>query len=89
MNANRNLPNPNDDFQSLESHLSRTLRRVSPPSGMSERLRVRIQMPSRSEIQLRLTDWRRLFVVFGSVMTGLLFFITLARAFYYLTGRRD
>jgi len=89
MNANQNLPNPNEELQSLESHLSRTLKRVPPPSGMTERLRGRIQMPSRSEIQLRLTDWRRLFVVFGGVMSGMLVLITLARAFYYLTGRRD
>jgi len=56
---------------------------------MIERLSGRIQMPTRSEIRLRITDWRRLFVVFGGVMSGMLLLVTLARAFYYLVGRRD
>lgn len=88
MKANRISPSP-EDLQSLETHLSRTLKRVAPPNGMTERLRGRIQMPSRSEIQLRFADWRRLFVVFGGVMSGMLLLVTLARAFYYLAGRRD
>lgn len=56
---------------------------------MIERLSGRVQMPTRSEIRLRITDWRRLFVVFGGVMSGMLLLVTLARAFYYLVGRRD
>ncbi len=66
-----------------------SLVRVPPSSGLVERLRGRVQIPSRSGITLRLSDWRKLFVVFGSVMSGLLVLITLARAFYYLVGRRD
>lgn len=89
MNANQTFSSQDNELQSLESRLSRTLKRVSPPSGLVERLRGRVQIPSRSEITLRLSDWRKLFVVFGSVMSGLLVLITLARAFYYLVGRRD
>lgn len=88
MNANQTFPTDNE-LNSLETHLSRTLKRVSPPSGMVERLRGRVQMPTRSEITLRLTDWRRLFVVFGGVMSGMLLLVTLARMFYYFVGRRD
>lgn len=78
------------DLQSLETHLSRgKLKRVPPPSGLVERLRGRVQMPTRSEITLRLTDWRKLFVVFGGVMSGMLLLVTLARMFYYFVGRRD
>jgi hypothetical protein len=54
-----------------------------------ERLRSRVQMPTRSEITLRLTDWRKLFVAFGGVMSGMLLLVTLARMFYYFVGRRD
>ncbi|MBI2331978.1 MAG: hypothetical protein HYU84_07455 [Chloroflexi bacterium] len=88
MNANQ-TPSPNNELQSLETHLSRTLKRVPPPSGLVERLRGRVQMPTRSEIQLRLTDWRKLLVIFGGVMSGMLLLVTLARAFYYLVGRRN
>ncbi|MCB9110813.1 MAG: hypothetical protein H6634_06155 [Anaerolineales bacterium] len=87
MKANQTLSPKNTEFDSLESHLSRTLTRVPPPNGLVDRLRGRIQMPSRSEIQLRLTDWRRLFLVFGGVMSGMLVLVTLARMFYYLVGR--
>jgi hypothetical protein len=46
-------------------------------------------MPNREGTTLyRLPDWSRLFLVFGGVVSGMLLFITLARAFYYLTGRR-
>jgi len=89
MNADQTSSTHNDELQSLETHLSRTLKRVAPPSGMVERLHGRIQMPNRSEITLRLTDWRRLLIVFGGVMSGMLLLVTLARAFYYLAGRRD
>jgi hypothetical protein len=89
MNANQTFSNQDNELQSLETHLSRTLKRVAPPNGLVERLRGRVQMPSRSEIKLRLTDWRKLFIVFGGVMSGMLLLVTLARAFYYLVGRRD
>lgn len=88
MNARQTSSN-DIELQSLETHLSRTLKRVAPPNGMVERLRGRVQMPSRSEITLRLSDWRKLFLVFGSVMSGMLLLVTLARAFYYLVGRKD
>ena len=71
MNAHQ-TSSTNNELQSLETHLSRTLKRVSPPNGLVERLRGRVQMPTRSEITLRLTDWRKLFIVFGGVMAGML-----------------
>ena len=89
MNENQTPSTQDIELQSLETHLSRTLKRVAPPSGLVERLRGRVQMPSRSEIQLRLADWRKMFVIFGGVMSGMLLLVTLARAFYYLVGRRD
>ena len=89
MNARQTFSNPENELHSIETHLSRTLKRVAPPSGMVERLRGRMQIPSRSEIRLRMSDWRTLFFVFGGVMSGMLLLVTLARAFYYLVGRRD
>jgi hypothetical protein len=45
-------------------------------------------MPAREEIALRLSDWRKLFLVFGGVLSGMMLLITVARSFYYLVGRR-
>ena len=79
---------PEEDIQSLEAHLAGTLKPISPSREIVQRLRGRIQMPNREEITLRLTDWRRLFIVFGGVVSGMLVLITLARAFYFLVGRK-
>ncbi len=77
-----------ENLDVLEAHLAGTLKPVTAPTEVVQRLRGRIQMPTRSEITLRLTDWRRIFLVFGGVMSGMLVIVTLARAFYYLAGRR-
>ncbi len=79
---------PEEDIQLLEAHLSGALKPLPAPKEVIQRLRGRIQMPTRSEIKLRLTDWRRMFLVFGGVMSGMLVIITLARSFYYLVGRK-
>lgn len=80
---------PEEDIQVLEAQLAGTLKPIAPPRDIIQRVRERIHMPNRSEIALRLTDWRRLFIVFGGVISGMMLLVTLARAFYYLTGRRD
>jgi hypothetical protein len=72
----------------LEAHLAGALRPVIPPIDVVQRLRERIHFPQPDEIVLRLRDWRRLFVILGGVMSGLLVIITVARALYYLVGRR-
>ncbi len=89
MNKRKQTHTPEEDIQSLEAHLAGTLKPISPSKEIVQRLRGRIQMPNREEITLRLTDWRRLFVVFGGVVSGMLVLITIARAFYYLAGRKD
>lgn len=78
-----------EDLDILEAHLAGTLKPIAPPKEIVQRLRDRIHMPNRDEIALRLTDWRRLFFVFSGVMSGMLLLVTIARAFYYLAGRRD
>ncbi len=81
--------NYQENLDAIEAHLAGALKRVAPPSDILQRLRGRIHMPSRREITLRLTDWRRLFIVFGGVMSGLLLLVTVARMFYYLAGRKN
>jgi len=88
MNKRKQTHSPEEDIQFLEAHLAGTLKPVSPPKEIVQRLKIRVQMPGREEITSRLSDWRRLFVVFGGVVSGMLLLITLARAFYYLVGRR-
>jgi hypothetical protein len=88
MTKRKQTHSPEEDIQFLEAHLAGTLKPVSPPKEIVQRLKIRVQMPGREEITSRLSDWRRLFVVFGGVVSGMLLLITLARAFYYLVGRR-
>jgi hypothetical protein len=88
--VNRRINTSNEDLDLLETHLAGTLKRVAPPSDIIQRLRGRITMPVvRETITLRLRDWRTLFFVFGGVMSGMLLLVTVARAFYYLSGRRS
>ncbi len=75
-------------IHALEMHLAGTLKPVQPSRDMVQRLRERIRFPAREEIVSRLGDWKKMFLVFGGVMSGLLLVITLARAFFYLVGRR-
>ena len=77
-----------DNLEFLEAHLAGTLRPVSPPRDFAQRLRDRIRIPEREVIVSRLRDWNRLLLVFGSVMSGMLVVITVARALYFVVGRR-
>ncbi len=79
---------PEEDIQFLEAHLAGTLKPVAPSKEIVKRLNTRIRMPNRERVTLHLPDWSRLFLVFGGVISGMLLFVTLARAFYYLAGRR-
>jgi hypothetical protein len=80
---------PDDIILNLEARLAGTLKPIQPSSDLVQRLRERIRMPAREEIVSRLNDWKRMFLVFGGVMSGLLLVITLARAFFYFVGRRQ
>jgi len=77
-----------DVILELESRLAGTLRPIQPPSDIVQRLRDRIRFPTPDEIQIRFTDWRRMFLVLGGVMSGLLVIITVARALFHLFGRK-
>ena len=88
MKKRKDKPSP-ENFETLEAHLARNLRPVAPPKDFVQRLQERIRLPEREMIVSRLRDWNRLLVVFGSVMSGMLIVITVARAFYYLFVRRN
>ncbi|HSG44011.1 MAG TPA: hypothetical protein VLA72_12720 [Anaerolineales bacterium] len=81
-------PLTDDMILDLESRLSGTLKPIQPSSDIIQRLRERIRFPSPEEIQMRLKDWRRMLLVLGGVMSGMLIVITIARAFFHLFGRR-
>jgi hypothetical protein len=89
MTKRKTTVTPDEELDALEAHLAVTLKPVAAPKDIVQRLRERIHMPDRDEITLRLTDWRRLFFVFGGVLSGMLLLITVARVLYYFTGRRD
>ena len=78
-----------ENLESLEAHLAGTLRPVAPSKDFVRRLRDHIRLPERGVFVDRLRDWNRLFLVFGSVMSGMLLVITIVRALYYLVGRRN
>ncbi|MEO5888030.1 MAG: hypothetical protein ABIQ77_10215 [Anaerolineales bacterium] len=76
-----------DQLSALEAYLAGTLKPVTPPMEIVQRLRNRIRFPERRVIVLRLQDWQRMFLAFGGVMSGMLVVITVARAFFYLVRR--
>jgi len=88
MTKRKQTHTPEEDIQFLEAHLAGTLKPVAPPKKTIQRLNMRMRLPNREEIKYRLSDWRRLFLVFSGVISGMLLLITIARAFYYLAGRR-
>lgn len=71
----------------LEAHLAGTLRHVTPPTDLVQRLRARIRFPQPREMRSRIGDWNRLFVIYGGVMSGMLVIITIARALFYFYRR--
>ncbi len=73
----------------IEDRLAGTLRPVRPRKDFVRRLREHIRIPPRDEIVVRLHDWERLAIVFGGVLSGTVFILTVARAMYHLFGRRN
>ena len=80
---------PDEILIDLETRLAGVLKPIRPSSDIVQRLRERIHFPAREEITSRLLDWKRMFLVFGGVMSGLLVVITVARAVFYLVGRKN
>ena len=87
MTTQKSILSPEEELNDLEAQLAGTLKPIHPSREFIRHLRARIHFPNREEITLRLSDWRRLFIVFGGVISGMLLLITLARALYYFVGR--
>lgn len=85
----KSSPPPDDVLSSLEARLAGTLKPIQPSRDMVQRLRERIRFPAPEEIALRLGDWKKMFLVLGGVMSGMVLVITLARAFFYLMSRKS
>jgi hypothetical protein len=77
-----------DQLFALEEYLAGALKPITPSQELVARLRERIRFPQPEEIAMRLGNWRRLFLVYGGVMSGLLVIITIARALFYFVSRR-
>ncbi len=75
-------------MQFLEAHLAGALKPMRPSNVTLQRVNRRMRLPNREEIRSRLSDWGRLGLIFGGVLSGMLLLITVARALYYLSGRR-
>lgn len=77
-----------EQLYALEEHLADALKPITPSTDLVARMRERIRFPQKEQFVIRLGSWRRLFLVYGGVMSGLLVIITVARAFFYFLGRR-
>ncbi len=80
--------NPEEILLDLEERLAGTLKPIRPSRDVVQRLRERIRMPGPDEIRSRFQDWKRMFLVFGSVMSGMLVVLTIARAFFHLVRKQ-
>lgn len=78
-----------EQIDEIEGRLAGTLRRVAPPADFVTRLRGHVRLPEGRVMVVRLYDWERLLVVIGGVLSGTVAILTLARAMYYLLGRRS
>ena len=80
---------PVESLTDLEEQLAGTLRPVQTPRGLAQRLRERVRLAEPRRIAERISNWRFFFVVFSSVISGMLITITVARALFHLFGRRS
>ena len=83
------MPSHEKKLYDIEARLAGTLKRVRPPSGLIQRMRDRVRLAEPRLLAARLSDWRFYFLTVGGVISGLLLIITVARALFHLTGRRD
>ena len=88
MKRSRDTANKEAQLFALEDYLADALKPITPPSDLVLRMREQIWFPQREEIVFRLGGWKRLFLIYGGVMSGLLVTITVARALFYFLGKR-
>jgi hypothetical protein len=88
MSPHRTTLDPSQ-IDAIEGRLAGTLRPVSPPVEFVQKLRGHIQLPEGNVIVFRLRSWTDLLFILGGVLSGAMVILTLARAMYYLFGRRN
>ncbi len=89
MNARKKITDQDPQLDFIEASLAGTLKPVRPRQDFVHRLRERIHLPHREDIVFRLRDWERLLLIFGSVLSGMVVLLTIARALFHLFGRRN
>ena len=89
MNARVGFVNHHEDLDRIERQLRGTLRPVVPPRELVRRLQGRIRLPDASELRRRLRDWQTLWLVLVGALSGTLMILTVARALFHITSRRE
>lgn len=88
MKRSTNTAHKEAQLFALEGYLADALKPITPPSDLVLRMREQIRFPQRQEIVFRLGGWKRLFLIYGGVMSGFLVTITVARALFYFLSKR-
>lgn len=72
----------------LEHQLKRALRPIPLPAEELERVRRRIRYMPSVRVARRMFEWEFWFIVIGGLVTAFMLILTLARALFYIFGRK-
>ncbi len=72
----------------LERQLKWALRPIPLPAEELERVRQRIRYTPSVRVARRMLEWEFWFIMVGGVVTAFILILTLARALFYLFGKK-
>lgn len=75
-------------LEDLESRLQRALQPIALSAEHLQRVRRRIRYPSQVRTAQRMFEWEFWFIIIGGVLTTFMLILTLARALFYLSGKK-
>ncbi len=75
--------------ENLESRLSETYQAVKPGHHLMNKIKSRIKLAPPTIVAQRMTNPNQFLLIIGSVVSGMILIITIARAFYYLSGGKN
>lgn len=75
-------------LEDLESRLQRALQPIALSAEHLQRVRRRIRYPSQVRAAQRMFEWEFWFIIIGGVLTTFMLILTLARALFYLFGKK-
>ncbi len=75
-------------LEDLESRLQRALQPIALSAEHLQRVRRRIRYPSQVRAAQRMFEWEFWFIIVGGVLTTFMLILTLARALFYLFGKK-